>query len=257
MESVCAFPPAATLSDHPLCPADCGAADLSSSLCSDGSECGHSECCHQSECAADEQTAKARRFSGSFHNTPKAPEAVDSAPWTSEDSAALYGVPGWGADYFRVEGGHLTVAPEGGACLPAALRLRIPHVAGAGRKFGRQAAALLCSTSPTAAALSARSRAEHGPSLDLFHLTESLAAEGVRTPMMFRFLPIVGHRINKLNVGAAGGGAACGSWADSWACDGCQVAQRAQVRRCPSDRRSANPSGCAHMHAAGRLQVGD
>lgn len=44
--------------------------------------------------------------------------------------------------------------------------------------------------------------AENGPAVDLYQLTQSLQAQGVRAPMLFRFLPIVGHRIEKLNVGA-------------------------------------------------------
>lgn len=45
--------------------------------------------------------------------------------------------------------------------------------------------------------------AEKGPTLDLFRLTEAMQERGLRAPMLFRFLPIVGHRIEKLNVGAA------------------------------------------------------
>jgi hypothetical protein len=42
--------------------------------------------------------------------------------------------------------------------------------------------------------------AEEGPSLDLYKLTQAAQAQGLRTPLLFRFLPIVGHRIDKLNV---------------------------------------------------------
>lgn len=31
-------------------------------------------------------------------------------------------------------------------------------------------------------------------------MTEALQEQGLRAPMLFRFLPIVGHRIDKINV---------------------------------------------------------
>ncbi|PRW33729.1 arginine decarboxylase [Chlorella sorokiniana] len=41
---------------------------------------------------------------------------------------------------------------------------------------------------------------EGGPTLDLYALTEQLTVAGLRAPLLFRFLPIVGHRIAKLNA---------------------------------------------------------
>ena len=38
-----------------------------------------------------------------------------SKPWASADSAALYGIKGWGSPYFGVsDAGHVTVSPRGG-----------------------------------------------------------------------------------------------------------------------------------------------
>lgn len=50
--------------------------------------------------------------------------------------------------------------------------------------------------------------AEGGPTLDLYALTEQLTAAGLHAPLLFRFLPIVGHRIAKLNVRAPAAAAA-------------------------------------------------
>jgi arginine decarboxylase-like protein len=44
--------------------------------------------------------------------------------------------------------------------------------------------------------------AENGPALDLHSLTQTLVERGARAPLLYRFLPIVGHRIDKLNVSA-------------------------------------------------------
>ncbi|KAL4430340.1 hypothetical protein ABPG77_002146 [Micractinium sp. CCAP 211/92] len=121
--------------------------DLSSSVFSDLSDSTGCE---------EEHTQKARRFSGAFRSSPRASPAAAVPGWSPSDSAALYGVPGWGADYFSIDesSGTLLVKPDG----------------------------------------------ENGPAVDLYQLTQSLQAQGVRAPMLFRFLPIVGHRIEKLNA---------------------------------------------------------
>ncbi len=36
----------------------------------------------------------------------------------------------------------------------------------------------------------------------MFKVTQALQAQGLRAPLLYRFLPIVGHRIDKLNVSA-------------------------------------------------------
>lgn len=67
---------------------------------------------------------------------------------------------------------------------------------------------LFCPHAPRLAPPTHRT-AEGGPQLDLLQLTEALAARGVHAPLCFRFLPIVGHRIDKLNVGAGRAGWDC------------------------------------------------
>ena len=47
----------------------------------------------------------------------------EEAPWTVQDSAALYCVDGWGQPYFSINTlGHLCVHPQGGSLLCAANR---------------------------------------------------------------------------------------------------------------------------------------
>lgn len=114
MEGVCAGPFSPRLGFDNLrlnCPnAAAEEPDLSSSVFSDISESSH----------AEEHTQKARRFSGTFRaETPRpltdAAATCSNSSWTAADSAAIYGVPGWGADYFSVSStGHLVVAPAGG-----------------------------------------------------------------------------------------------------------------------------------------------
>ncbi|KAI7844481.1 hypothetical protein COHA_001941 [Chlorella ohadii] len=110
----------------------------------------------------EEQVLKARRYSGIFspskRGSSESPEAASVPSWSPADSAALYNVPGWGAEYFKAsDDGHMLVSPKG----------------------------------------------EGGPTLDLYALTEQLTAAGLRAPLLFRFLPIVGHRIAKLNAAFA------------------------------------------------------
>ncbi len=82
--------------------------DLSSSVFSDLSDSTGCE---------EEHTQKARRFSGAFRSSPRASPAAAVPGWSPSDSAALYGVPGWGADYFSIDesSGTLLVKPDGGA----------------------------------------------------------------------------------------------------------------------------------------------
>ncbi len=79
----------------------------------------------------EEQVLKARRYSGIFspskRGSSESPEAASVPSWSPADSAALYNVPGWGAEYFKAsDDGHMLVSPKGGelppaACLPACL----------------------------------------------------------------------------------------------------------------------------------------
>ena len=90
-----------------------------------------------SDCSDGEQhTVKARRYSGVFSPSKRAssqaaeaPEAAASPAWTAGDSAALYNIPGWGAEYFQAApDGHLLVAPQGGESASASAP---PHARGA------------------------------------------------------------------------------------------------------------------------------
>lgn len=82
--------------------------DLTSSVFSDLSDSTGCE---------EEHTQKARRFSGTFRSSGPAAPPLELPRWSPSDSAALYGVPGWGADYFSIDEstGTLLVKPEAGA----------------------------------------------------------------------------------------------------------------------------------------------
>ncbi|KAI3425248.1 hypothetical protein D9Q98_009016 [Chlorella vulgaris] len=113
-----------------------------------------------SSAAEEQHTAKARRYSGAFNDAKVA---------TAATADSTLGDPSWtpeaSASLYNVAGwsdGYYSVS-EGGNLL-------------------------------------VKPQGDEGPELDLFRLTQAAQALGLRAPLLFRFLPVVGHRIAKLNA---------------------------------------------------------
>jgi arginine decarboxylase len=115
---------------------------------------------------------------------PVAPLApCPSGVWTTQDSAALYGVQGWGEGYFEVNSaGHIVVKPKSTIEV-----VSFPGVSSAMNTMN-------------ATTSMKDGKAKSSPTLDLHELVNELVTtRGLTTPMILRFPDILGDRICRLN----------------------------------------------------------